>query len=337
MVTTRLLEFATAPLGGTIISLDSSLPAINEAGQVAITASIDDDLFTRKSVMRLDGTTINEFVRDGDSLDDGITDIANILSNAVPLNDGGQTAFVATYTQPGASGRGVFRADSNGVSLLTPGLLPGSAVAPDNLRLIGLNNAGKAAFAAEFGSGGDPVGGVYLADTGGPTLIALEDTAAPVAGKFFRRFLNESISLNEDGQLAFVAELSNTVDGGLAGRGLFLYDPTSGLQQIVGTGDALEGSTIVGLGFAGAALSMTQVSDGTQPPDPNFSGLNNSGQLAFNFALANTLSGIALWSGASLPVPGDYNGNGKVDAADYNIWRNHLGQTFTLPTRTQVR
>lgn len=29
-------------------------------------------------------------------------------------------------------------------------------------------------------------------------------------------------------------------------------------------------------------------------------------------------------------VGGDYNGNGIVDAADYSIWRDHLGQTFQL-------
>ena len=30
-------------------------------------------------------------------------------------------------------------------------------------------------------------------------------------------------------------------------------------------------------------------------------------------------------------VQGDYNGNGIVDAADYTVWRDHLGQTFALP------
>ena len=29
-------------------------------------------------------------------------------------------------------------------------------------------------------------------------------------------------------------------------------------------------------------------------------------------------------------LPGDYNQNGVVDAADYTVWRDHLGQTFTL-------
>jgi hypothetical protein len=29
-------------------------------------------------------------------------------------------------------------------------------------------------------------------------------------------------------------------------------------------------------------------------------------------------------------VPGDYSGNGVVDAADYTVWRDHLGQMFQL-------
>ena len=31
------------------------------------------------------------------------------------------------------------------------------------------------------------------------------------------------------------------------------------------------------------------------------------------------------------PLPGDYNDNGVVDAADYVVWRNHLNTTFHLP------
>jgi hypothetical protein len=29
-------------------------------------------------------------------------------------------------------------------------------------------------------------------------------------------------------------------------------------------------------------------------------------------------------------VPGDYNSNGVVDAADYVVWRDHLGTNFQL-------
>lgn len=46
----------------------------------------------------------------------------------------------------------------------------------------------------------------------------------------------------------------------------------------------------------------------------------------------DTINGVVQYF-ASPPVPGDYNNNGIVDAADYTVWRDHLGQTFALPNR----
>ena len=36
----------------------------------------------------------------------------------------------------------------------------------------------------------------------------------------------------------------------------------------------------------------------------------------------------------AIGLAGDYNGNGIVDAADYTVWRDHLGQSITLPNDT---
>ena len=41
-----------------------------------------------------------------------------------------------------------------------------------------------------------------------------------------------------------------------------------------------------------------------------------------------------LLSVVSTGISGDYNGNGIVDAADYTVWRDHLGQSVTLPNDT---
>lgn len=307
---------------GTYLSIAGSLPTLNESNQIALTAGVDDGLFTHKAALRLDGTTIVEIARDGSAATNESTTINNILSTAVPLNDAGQIAFAATYAQPSVSGQGVFRADDMGATLIAPSMLPGAATAATNIRLAAINNAGKVAFSTEFAGSGDLGSGIYLADTDTPTLVALEDTAVPGGGKFFLRFLGESISLNNAGQLAFVAELSDTVDGPAAGRGLYLYSPLNGLEQIIRTGESFAGSTLVALGFAGAANSTTQ------SPDPNLGGLNSAGQLAFNFSIAGA-SGIAIWSEAVTPVLGDYNHNGTVDAADYTVWRNSFGQVGT--------
>jgi hypothetical protein len=37
--------------------------------------------------------------------------------------------------------------------------------------------------------------------------------------------------------------------------------------------------------------------------------------------------------GTPVGVAGDYNNDGTVNAADYIVWRQHLGQTFALPNR----
>lgn len=43
----------------------------------------------------------------------------------------------------------------------------------------------------------------------------------------------------------------------------------------------------------------------------------------------STESGLIGFRVASLPEPGDFNNNGSVDAADYVVWRDGLGTTYT--------
>lgn len=52
--------------------------------------------------------------------------------------------------------------------------------------------------------------------------------------------------------------------------------------------------------------------------DPDYA---NAGISGFTFDVPSTPAG----------VPGDYNQDGFVNAADYSVWRDHLGQNFTLP------
>jgi hypothetical protein len=170
----------------------------------------------------------------------------------------------------------------------------------------------------EFLGGFDPMSGIYLTGPNGPTIVAFEDTAAPIAGKYFRSFLSGSIVVNGPGQMAFMAELSDTVNGAAAGHGLFFYDPDSGLQQVVRFGDELNGSTITNVYFNGAVNGS-----GSFSPDTSLSGLNHVGQVAFAFALANGQEGVAIFSPTS--VPGDYNGDKQVDSGDYHEWQLNFG------------
>jgi hypothetical protein len=327
-VTTRVLRNSAAPRGG-IINSFGNRPVLNESGQIGALLSVDIDGEFVASASRIDGTTVHELVREGDVALDGFTMINTFsstsffTSNPVPMiNESGQLAFTAQYTQP-ASRLGVFLAADDGATLVAPGILPGGSGSAETIRLLGLSNAGQVGFWAEFFGGADPLSGIYVADTSGPTLVALEDTATPVAGKFFRSFFSGSSTQNNAGQLAFLAELSDTANGPTAGRGLYFYDPVSGLTQIARTGDMLAGSTISNIFYYGTLLTQT-----FQSPDTSLSGLNNLGQVAFAFALENGKNGIAIWTDTGLP--GDYNGNGMVDAADFTVWRDHLATNFNL-------
>jgi hypothetical protein len=54
--------------------------------------------------------------------------------------------------------------------------------------------------------------------------------------------------------------------------------------------------------------------------------------IGFNWAPISRFFGHGTtWTSTiPLPLPGDFNGNGIVDAADYTLWRDHLGTSFSL-------
>jgi hypothetical protein len=67
---------------------------------------------------------------------------------------------------------------------------------------------------------------------------------------------------------------------------------------------------------------------GTQAGDQFvFSAMKGAGD--FPWASAG-ISGFTFDVIPDVAVPGDYNNDGSVNAADYTVWRNHLGQTFQL-------
>ena len=49
-------------------------------------------------------------------------------------------------------------------------------------------------------------------------------------------------------------------------------------------------------------------------------------QIIDNLVVATTFAEALAGTGTGM-VPGDYNGNGLIDAADYTVWRDHLGNT----------
>jgi hypothetical protein len=132
--------------------------------------------------------------------------------------------------------------------------------------------------------------------------------------------------INAAGQVAFMAFTTGTSGTPYNVRGIYLYDDDRGLISVAHEGDSMLGSTITLLEFSNGYFGSFRQQQG----------LNDRGQVTYRFRLADGRSGIALWSMPEVePLPGDYNSDGTVDAADYTLWRDNLGaEAGTLPNDT---
>ena len=182
--------------------------------------------------------------------------------NSISLNDAGTLAFRGAKDQRA----GIFSFNAGMITTITDISGPfnyfGSAPS--------LNGAGTVAFAAGVVNGGvGSVSGIYRGN-GGP-LTTIADLAGPFS--YLGDFEVNQPSINAAGNVAFAANL----DAG--GAGLYIGDGTA-TSEVLGVGDALFGSTITGF-----LISPTS--------------LNDSGQVAFVYGLANGTTGIAIAN----PVP----------------------------------
>lgn len=315
-----LLRNATAPRGGTLINVGRG--TINEAGQIASSSTVDPGTGEVSTALRIDGTTVLEIARQGDMALDGVTKLGGIFSTALAINDAGRMAFDAQYTQTTTTQRrGVFVADAAGMQLLTPTTLPGLTSTIGDARVLGLSVDSEVGFYAEAQGGVDPLSGMYVTSAAGTTLVAAEDTLVPGGGKYFRRFFTDAMAYNDNGRLAFLAELSDTVNGAASGRGLYSYDPDEGLAEVVKVGNALSGGTVSSVLFYGSNGSVS-----LQAPDLSLSGLNNAGQVGFGYALAGGAgAGVAIWSPDVAFAAADFDESGEVDGDDLAAWKTGFG------------
>ncbi len=306
-VTTLFLKGDSAP-GGGVFGDFGSLPQLNESGQMVTAWDLNVNGQLYESLIRIDGSTMTELVRAGDTIDDGVTQLETIGSPLI--NENGDIAFSSNLPQPGEPTQtGVLLAKNGSVTLVASGVLPGATSYLTVARPIGLSDDGTVAFHAEFNSIFHP-NGIYVANDGGPTLVAIEDAQTPSASHFFRRFYPSQMAVNDASELAFVADLSDTSGGGKTGRGLYLHDSDNGLQEIIRSGDELGGGTISEVYFMGSVPNFTGLGG-----DNSLSGLNEAGQVAFAFELTNGGGGIALWTPES-QLTCDFDADGDCDQDD---------------------
>lgn len=290
-------RFQPASDGMGIFYAIDSVPTQNNSGQVAFRIWYSDSPGDR-GIFRSDGSDGVRIVRTGQAAPEGNGTFLGV-SKYVAINDSGAVAFYGTLSSP--TRQGVFLGtESTVLQIAREG-----QIAPDGngaLHFFGrpaLNESGQVVFRASLSGtigGNNDNQGLFRTD--GTTLIQIvrsAQTAPDGNGTFkFSTSVDSDLmpTINEKGQIAFATQLFETAAGTSDNFGIFLFDDLSGLVQVARKGDSFLGSTITSLGFN----PNTHYSVGTSGHER--SGFNKTGttRLAYEFALADGRSGIAVWT-----------------------------------------
>ncbi len=296
--TTVVRKGDPSPDGNGTISTSPSY-ALDASGAVAYgptltgtTSGLDEE-----AIFVDNGTTVLAVARGGDAAPGGGNYVRAAAAgpSIVAFNDSGQVAFESGITS--VVGGGIFVGD--GVAPVVE-ISRGGDPAPDGNGIFSghlgfaMNNAGQVLFRGTFS---DHVGGSLAqfgycrGEVAGPLQMLVRGGQAAPDGNGTLDSTSFSVAdMNEAGQLVFQSGLTGTSGGSSDNSGIFFHDDTLGLLQVARLGDSLLGSTITSLSFQPGR-------DGATPHSGNsYSGLNDSGQVAYLFQLADGTHGIALWS-----------------------------------------
>ena len=314
--TTTVQPAALSGPGTGLTSFTVGGAAVNDAGGVAFIAFLSSGPSLPGLVVKSPHLAFPVvFVQQGGAAPGGGT--YNFFSQ--PAYNSSDLMVFSASLAGGSSGTGLF---SQSFQLGTPAVAvarPGDP-APGGGTFAGfhspvLNNAGQLAFHGDTSVTGVPAQGVFTGLPGGLQAVAQSGTPAPAGGTFDR--FNSPV-LNSSGQVAFTAFLRTGVDGVTSDNdfGLYAGSPT-GVVKIVREGDQVvvgaSQRTVANLGITfGLPLAGT---------DDSFRGqsFSDPGLLVYELKFTDGSSGI--FTSQLAPVPGDYNHNGVVDAADYVLWR----------------
>lgn len=183
-----------------------------------------------------------------------------------------------------------------------------------------INSSGRVAF---YGYEYDGVNfatsrsGVWAGAPGALAMVAREGDPAPGTGLNFGRFIRDTPAMNRFGQIAF----ANGVVGAPSGTSstLWVTRLDGELALVARSGDTIE----VAPGDLRTIQSLSMFTFHGDD-DGKARGLNDLGQVAFMATFLGGSSGVFV-SNVVAHLPGDYDGSGTVDAADFTVWRDGLG------------
>ena len=300
---------------------------MNASGTVGFSASYTPTSIQGvlgSGVLRGNGSSVVEFVHNGLLPPEGNGYFDGFANYGI--NDAGQMLFRGNLG--GASGggdddTGFYRGDGVGIVRI---VRQGQAVPVGGGKFDfldtnpAMNNLGQVAFGSSLIDTAQN-NGMFLGSGGAITQIARRGQAVPLGVGTFSSF--GSPAINDAGQVAFIAFTEGAGVTSSNDGGLFLYDSVAGIVKVAREGDSLLGSTITKVQFAESGRNNV---DGLR-------GLNELGQVAYDFTLADGRRGIAIGTVVALPTfDADFDNDSDVDGRDFLIWQRGNGRTGAAAT-----
>jgi hypothetical protein len=337
---------------GVIYSGQASGPVLNAAGQIAFSNGLSGTGITgsnNEAIWLGTPGNLNLVVRLGDQAPGTPSGVVFDFSFPRPaINASGAIAFHGDLSGSGIDGSndsGIWSGSAGNLKLVARAgsHAPGTPSGTNFDNFVGaqlvLNDAGKTSFVSYLeGTGVDVTNdtGLWSEGSGNLALVAREGSQAAELPSGVNYGAALIAVLNAAGQTAFYTDLSGSGVNSSNNAAIFATDTTGAVHLIAREGNALEVAaadfrTISTLNF----LTISGNGDGRT------SAFNDLGQLAFSATFTDGSAGVFVSDlVANSVLPGDFNHNGRVDAADYvvwrktdptnqsayNTWRSHFGQ-----------
>jgi hypothetical protein len=255
--TTELVRSGQPAPGGTGTLDFLSNPALNQSGQIALSANIESGApgGPRFGIFRAGppgGGALTQIARHGDPAPDGNGTLSTVSFGNHAIDDAGRVAFSATLE--GTSGGS---ADRSGLFVGTGGplqqVLRSNAPAPGGNGTFSsfgrpdLNNADQLVFGAGLtGTAGGAAddSGIYRVGPGGaPIEVARAGTLIPGGSGRYGIFRQPSI--NEIGQVGFLTTLTDTPGGLADDSAVFRVNPNGTVRTIAREGQTAPGGGVI--------------------------------------------------------------------------------------------
>jgi hypothetical protein len=309
------LHDTAAPGGGNYAGFRD--PVLNSAGQVAFSAvlgaTLTDGLFigTPESVQTIAlGSTAAP--TGGNFREDG-------LPFSPEIDGSGRVAFWAILTGA-TSNQGLFAGYPGSIQMVALQGTPapsGQTYANFSSKRLNLDANGEVSFDAGL-TGSEAI--VLGQPDALQTLVKLGD-AAPLGGNF-SSFGNPLV--DESGQVVFFAGLTGFGVTPLNRLGLYTWS-NGRLMKVVREGDQINVDPGPGMDLRIVSKSGIRLHESSGGEDGRASSFSRNGYLTYRLTFTDNTSGIFLRR--LVELLGDFDGNGTVNAADYDVWKAKYGST----------